>query len=107
MISERGWRLDLVLLLGFMLLSVLSVLSLATLVAQKAIPGLAEGEFSWISMIVGTVGFHAVTFVLVHLFLKLHRVGWGDFLGLQSGKCPQALGPSHRQHAGSSHRNQR
>ena len=86
MISEKPWRADAVLLLGAGLLIVLlmGLFSAAIMKGQDAPP-----DFIGFALSTGVAQVFAL--VLIHFFIKAHRMSWRDLLGLRQPRLLAAI----------------
>jgi membrane protease YdiL (CAAX protease family) len=84
MLSEKPWKPDAVMLLVAGLMLSLCVGLSAQYLLERLRPELPVGTKQFYTFVTNVVGFHVVALVLVTVFLRHHRTGWLDFLGLRT-----------------------
>src|SRR5262245_3893124 len=91
MLSEKSWRPDRVLFFGLALFACLC-LGIITVGAlhQAGVKGFKdEGDFGIV--LVGTLSFQGLGWLLIYLFLRQHKVSWLDAFGLRGPLLERAL----------------
>lgn len=78
-------------MLGAGLLISLSTGMFATLALKKFVSGLSMSDERFYGFVIGSVCFQIVGLILVHVFLRVHEVGWLDFLGLRQPNRRRAV----------------
>src|ERR1043165_7330844 len=91
MLSEKPWKADLVVrllagLFSSMLLGVLIVSGYESIASEAG-----KRHRDLLVFIVGIVSFHGVGLVLVHVFLRQHRITWSEAFGFQEARPARAL----------------
>ena len=91
MLPDRKWNLESVLMLFSGLMISLFIGMCAQLALKKILPHLSAADDRFFTFIISTVSFQGVALILTHSFLKLHGLGWREFLGLDQPDWPRAL----------------
>jgi membrane protease YdiL (CAAX protease family) len=91
MLSAKPWRGEAVMLFcGAQFFCLFISLIIAGLL-QKAGFAAFQPPDGFGAVLLGTLGFQGVTWVLIPFFLRHHQVGWREFLGFDKGQWPRAL----------------
>ncbi len=78
MLSEKPWRIDVVLRFGLVLMMSLFAGMMVGMLFRKG------DEISLAAIVVSTLSFHGAIIVLVPFFLKEHGIGWAEAFGFNS-----------------------
>ena len=92
MSSRKPWQPELVLLFCGAQLLCLSLGILATALLHRAGVIGFKNEDDFGNILIATLGFQGVTWVLIPVFLRLHQVHWRDAFGLRRVDIFRALG---------------
>jgi membrane protease YdiL (CAAX protease family) len=84
MLSEKPWKLDLVLMLVAGLLISLSAGTMLGILFEQAFPKQSSANGKFYHFLISFISFQGTALVLAHYFLKKHHLGWVEFLGLTS-----------------------
>jgi membrane protease YdiL (CAAX protease family) len=77
MLSQKPWRPEAVLLLGAGMLVIVSLTTISASLLQER-----GGAPQFVAFVVSTLVGQCLATVLVHFFLRYHRMKWSEFLGL-------------------------
>lgn len=91
MLSEKPWKPEAVMLLLSALFFCLFLGLSAQFLVIQALPGLGTSLRKLLNFFTNIVAFHGMALVLVTLFLRAHRVGWDDFMGLRQRRLAKPL----------------
>jgi len=91
MLSERPWKIDLVLNLIAWLMIGLFVGTSLNLLVGRLLPGLAEADLKFMHFVTSTIFFHGLLLGLTGYLLKFHEMSWREFLGLTSPRLVRVV----------------
>jgi membrane protease YdiL (CAAX protease family) len=84
MLSQKPWRAEAVIqLIAALFVSLLFGVTVAGLLRQMGVPAFQSPD-SLANLLVGTLSFQGMAWLLIFIFLKLHAVDWRDALGLRA-----------------------
>jgi len=88
---ERPWKPEAVLMLCAGLIISLSFGTFAGIGLKAALSDLPAGQQRFANFLLSTASFQLVGLFLVHQFLKVHAISWGEFFGLSDRKPGHAI----------------
>src|SRR5882762_7204478 len=92
MLSERPWKVEAVAVLLAALMLGLYSASLINIHLAEVLRGKSIWGIGFIQVMINTFTFFGLWLILIHVFLKYHRVGWSEFLGLNKFPWKAILG---------------
>jgi uncharacterized protein len=90
MLSEKPWRPELVLSFGAALFASLCLANIAASLLHGRVAGFQNpDDFGF--LLLGTLGAQGAAWVLIFIFLKLHKTGWRDAFGFRNADLKKSL----------------
>jgi len=91
MLSEKPWRAGAVMLFCVAQFVCLAAgLMLITVLHKLGVAGFRQ-ETDFGNVLLGTLCFQGVTWILIPIFLRLHRTGWREAFGFRGSRFPSVL----------------